>query len=190
MFTRRKFFSGAAALIGGSALFKRIAQGAEVVAAQSPAPASSNAYPPVVTPNGSSLPWKMVGGAKEFHLVAEPPRREFAPGMLVNCWGYNGQTPGPTLEAVEGDRVRILVTNHLPEPTTGPWHRSTGREVEPAGSNHSRQSEHGPSSDSFSWTSWVVSWHRWWPDSPKCMATANNHQRSAGNDANPRVCRR
>jgi len=122
MFTRRKFFSGAAALIGGSALFKRIAQGAEVVAAQSPAPASSNAYPTVVTPNGSSLPWKMVGGAKEFHLVAEPVRREFAPGMLVNCWGYNGQTPGPTLEAVEGDRVRILVTNHLPEPTTVHWH--------------------------------------------------------------------
>src|SRR6266404_7597184 len=123
MFTRRKFFSGAAALIGSSALFKRIAKGAEVVAVQSPAPASSNsAYPPVVTPNGSNLPGKMVGGVKEFHLVAEPVGREFAPGMLVNCWGYNGQTPGPTLEAVEGDRVRILVTNHLPEPTSVHWH--------------------------------------------------------------------
>src|SRR6266446_6898783 len=123
MFTRRKFFSGAAALIGGCALFKRIAQGAEVVAAQSPSPVSSTgAYPPVVTPNGSSLPWKMVDGAKEFHLVAEPIKREFAPGMLVNCWGYNRQTPGPTLEAVEGDRVRILVTNHLPEPTSVHWH--------------------------------------------------------------------
>ena len=123
MFTRRKFFSGAAALIGGSALFKRIAQGAEVVAAQSAAPASSTgAYSPVVTPNGSSLPWKMVDGVKEFHLTAEPVKREFAPGMIVNCWGYNGQTPGPTLEAVEGDRVRILVTNHLPEPTSVHWH--------------------------------------------------------------------
>src|SRR5260370_28969198 len=122
MLTSRKFSSGAADFIGGSQLFKRIAQGADVVEAQSPAPASSNAYPPVVTPNGSSLPWKMVGGAKEFHLVAEPVRREFAPGMLVNCWGYNGQTPGPTLEAAEGDRVRILVTNHLPEPTSVHWH--------------------------------------------------------------------
>ncbi len=56
---------------------------------------------------------------KEFHLVAEPVKREFAPGMTVNCWGYNGQTPGPTIEAVEGDRVRILVTNKLPEPTSG-----------------------------------------------------------------------
>src|SRR5207248_9431625 len=99
---------GTAALIGGSALFKRIAQGAEGVAAQSPVPASSNAYPAVVTPNGSSLPWKIVGGAKEFHLVAEPVKREFAPGMLVNGWGYHGHTPGPTLEALEGDRVRIL----------------------------------------------------------------------------------
>ena len=45
---------------------------------------------------------------KEFHLIAEPVKREFAPGMIVNCWGYNGQSPGPTIEAVEGDRVRIL----------------------------------------------------------------------------------
>jgi FtsP/CotA-like multicopper oxidase with cupredoxin domain len=42
--------------------------------------------------------------------------------MMVNCWGYNGQTPGPTIEAVEGDHVRILVTNKLPEPTTVHWH--------------------------------------------------------------------
>jgi FtsP/CotA-like multicopper oxidase with cupredoxin domain len=42
--------------------------------------------------------------------------------MVVNCWGYNGQTPGPTIEAVEGDRVRILVTNRLPEHTSIHWH--------------------------------------------------------------------
>ncbi|MCL4822307.1 MAG: copper oxidase [Vicinamibacteria bacterium] len=79
-------------------------------------------YTPVVTPNGSALPWVMKGGVKEFHLVAEEVKREFAPGMLVNCWGYNGQTPGPTIEAVEGDRVRILVTNRLKEHTTIHWH--------------------------------------------------------------------
>jgi hypothetical protein len=73
-------------------------------------------------PNGSTLPWKMVDGAKEFHLVAEPVKREFAPGMIVNCWGYNGQTPGPLIECVEGDRVRILVTNKLPERTSVHWH--------------------------------------------------------------------
>lgn len=79
-------------------------------------------YTPVVTPNGSTLPWKMEEGFKAFHLVAEPVKREFAPGFVVNCWGYNGQTPGPTFEVVEGDRVRIYVTNKLPEPTTIHWH--------------------------------------------------------------------
>ncbi len=125
MFTRRKFFTGAAALISGSALASRFARGAETIAAQgSPAPiAQANpGYVPVVTPNGTTLPWKMVGAVKEFHLTAEPVKREFAPGMMVNCWGYNGQTPGPTIEAVEGDRVRILVTNKLPEATSIHWH--------------------------------------------------------------------
>jgi FtsP/CotA-like multicopper oxidase with cupredoxin domain len=79
-------------------------------------------YIPVVTPNGSTLPFTMNKGVKEFRLVAEPVKREFAPGMVVNAWGYNGSTPGPTIEAVEGDRVRIFVTNKLPEPTSVHWH--------------------------------------------------------------------
>lgn len=79
-------------------------------------------YRPVITPNGSTLPWVMKNGVKEFQLVAEPVEREFAPGMTVKCWGYNGQTPGPTIEAVEGEKVRILVTNRLPEHTTIHWH--------------------------------------------------------------------
>jgi FtsP/CotA-like multicopper oxidase with cupredoxin domain len=64
----------------------------------------------------------MKSGVKEFHLIAEPVMREFASGMSVKCWGYNGSTPGPTIEAVEGDRIRILVTNKLPEHTTIHWH--------------------------------------------------------------------
>jgi hypothetical protein len=48
--------------------------------------------------------------------------REFASGMSVNLWGYNGQTPGPTIEAVEGDKIRVFVTNKLPEHTTVHWH--------------------------------------------------------------------
>jgi FtsP/CotA-like multicopper oxidase with cupredoxin domain len=83
---------------------------------------SRTAFTPVITPNGSTLPWRIEEGVKVFHLTAEPVKREFAPGFTVNCWGYNGQTPGPTIEAVEGDRVRILVTNLLPEPTTVHWH--------------------------------------------------------------------
>jgi FtsP/CotA-like multicopper oxidase with cupredoxin domain len=79
-------------------------------------------HPTVVTPNGTTLPWKKVGGVKVFHLVAEPVKREFAPGLMVNCWGYNGQTPGPTIEVQQGDHVRIYVSNRLPEPTSVHWH--------------------------------------------------------------------
>ncbi|WP_141589503.1 multicopper oxidase family protein [Myxococcus sp. AB056] len=76
----------------------------------------------VTTPNGSTLPWRKVGGVKVGHLVAMPVKHTFAPGLEVEAWGYNGSTPGPTIEAVEGDRLRIYVTNRLPEPTTVHWH--------------------------------------------------------------------
>ena len=86
------------------------------------APAAGRPYKPVVTLNGWTLPFRMRRGVKEFHLIAEPVVREFAPGFKGNLWGYNGQSPGPTIEVVEGDRVRIFVTNRLPEATTIHWH--------------------------------------------------------------------
>ena len=85
-------------------------------------PQTGRPYDPVATLNGWSLPWRMKDNVKEFHLVAEPVVRELAPGMKANLWGYNGQSPGPTIEAVEGDRIRIFVTNKLPEHTTVHWH--------------------------------------------------------------------
>ncbi len=85
-------------------------------------PQNGRPYNPVVTLNGWSLPWRMKNGVKEFHLVAEPVVRELAPGMKAKLWGYNGSSPGPTIECVEGDRVRIFVTNKLPEHTTIHWH--------------------------------------------------------------------
>ncbi len=79
-------------------------------------------YTPVTTPDGVSAKWRRNGAWKEFHLVAEEIEQEFAPGMTVKVWGYNGGSPGPTIEAVEGDNVRIFVTNRLPEHTTIHWH--------------------------------------------------------------------
>jgi FtsP/CotA-like multicopper oxidase with cupredoxin domain len=76
----------------------------------------------LITPHVGSLPQRVVDGVKVFHLIAEPLEHEFAPGLRAECWGYNGKTPGPTIEADEGDRVRIYVTNRLPEPTTVHWH--------------------------------------------------------------------
>ncbi len=126
---RRHFFAGAATAVAASAV-SRVAMAAlpEPVTQTSTgtaaplAPPNGRPYNPVVTLNGWTLPWRMNGGIKEFHLVAEPVVREMAPGFKVNMWGYNGQSPGPTIEVVEGDRVRIFVTNRLPEHTTVHWH--------------------------------------------------------------------
>ena len=59
---------------------------------------------------------------KEFHLIAEPVRTEFLPGRAVDAWGFNGTMPGPTIEVNEGDRVRIIFENQLPEMTALHWH--------------------------------------------------------------------
>src|SRR6185436_11309466 len=56
-------------------------------------------YTPVVTPNGATLPFRVVDGAKIFHLVAEPVTHTFAEGLVGECWGYNGRVHGPTIEA-------------------------------------------------------------------------------------------
>lgn len=130
MMNRRQFLSSSGAALVGAALVSR-AQAAAIPEAAShrhattlPPPEPSNGRPfhPVVTLNGWSLPWRMKNGWKEFHLVAEPVVREIAPGMKANLWGYNGQSPGPTIEVVEGDQVRIFVTNKLPEHTSVHWH--------------------------------------------------------------------
>ena len=118
--SRRNLLMGAGvavtALPGGNA------DGAQAPATSRTA-ASTQATPGrVTTLNGRSLDWRMVDGAKEYHLIASEFEHEFAPGCKARCWGYNGSTPGPTIEAVEGDRVRILVTNNLPEPTSVHWH--------------------------------------------------------------------
>ena len=129
--SRRTFLATSGlALAGVSQISGRIAAASipEAATQSSPVmqppliPSSGPEYRPVVTLNGWSLPWRMNGDWKEFHLVAEPVVRELAPGMKAHLWGYNGQSPGPTIECVEGDKVRIFVTNKLPEHTTIHWH--------------------------------------------------------------------
>ncbi|RYZ06596.1 MAG: copper oxidase, partial [Comamonadaceae bacterium] len=126
---RRRFLAGAASAIAAgsidrvamAALPEPVLQAGTATAAPL-VPPTGPGYDPVVTLNGWTLPWRMNAGVKEFHLVAEPVVREMAPGFKVDMWGYNGQSPGPTIEVVEGDRVRIFVTNRLPEHTTVHWH--------------------------------------------------------------------
>ncbi len=109
-------------LLGTSALGAISSLAAQAATAASAVPPPRRVSGRVITPNGRSLPWKMVGGVKVFHLIAEEIEHEFAPGTRVKAWGYNGTTPGPTIEAIEGDRVRIYVTNRLPEHTSVHWH--------------------------------------------------------------------
>src|SRR6266704_1902003 len=83
---------------------------------------SSSGIVSVETPDVSQLPWRMDRNVKEFHLIAEPVKQEIFPGRVVDLWGYNGSAPGPTIQVNQGDRVRIIVDNHLPEATSMHWH--------------------------------------------------------------------
>jgi FtsP/CotA-like multicopper oxidase with cupredoxin domain len=129
--SRRRFLATSGLMLAGVSQISGRAAAAgipEAVTQTSPVmqpplrPFDGQDYQPVVTLNGWTLPWQMNGDWKEFHLIAEPVVRELAPGMNAHLWGYNGQSPGPTIEAVEGDKVRIFVTNRLPEHTTVHWH--------------------------------------------------------------------
>jgi len=66
---------------------------------------------------------------REFSLTAREFEWELMPGSTVRAWGYNGQVPGPELRVGEGDRVRVILRNELPVPTTIHWH---GVHVTPA----------------------------------------------------------
>jgi FtsP/CotA-like multicopper oxidase with cupredoxin domain len=140
MISRRHFFKGASRAAGLAALgsVPPLARGAEPAsqaenstAIKGRTVAPTEAYPPgepgqdytpVITPNNVALPYRIVDGVKVFHLVAEEVDHEFAPGLKAHCWGFNGRVHGPTIEAVEGDRLRIYVTNKLPEATSVHWH--------------------------------------------------------------------
>jgi hypothetical protein len=80
---------------------------------------------PVITPDVPDLPFKLENGVKVFNLVAEPVKQVIVPGSLgktFDLWGFNGGAPGPTIQVNQGDRVRVLFDNHLPEPTGIHWH--------------------------------------------------------------------
>ena len=116
--SRRQFIG----ITGASALAAAAPTRLQAEAARSNNDSQPQGYRPVRTLNGWTLPYTLKDGVKEFHLRAEEIDHEFAPGTQAKCWGYNGSTPGPTIEVVEGDQVRILVTNALPEHTTIHWH--------------------------------------------------------------------
>ena len=82
----------------------------------------SGANAPVQTPDIRDLPFTLDNGVKVFHLIAEPVKQQIAPNKTLILWGFNGSAPGPTIQVNQGDRVRIILENHLPEPTSMHWH--------------------------------------------------------------------
>ncbi|HEY5616751.1 MAG TPA: copper oxidase [Vicinamibacterales bacterium] len=77
---------------------------------------------PVMTPDVPDMPWQLDGAVKVFNITVEPVRTEFIPGRIVDAWGFNGSVPGPTIQVNEGDRVRLIVENRLPESFSMHWH--------------------------------------------------------------------
>jgi FtsP/CotA-like multicopper oxidase with cupredoxin domain len=77
---------------------------------------------PVITTDVGDLPYTTDGSTKVFHLVAEVLRQKIHPDKTIDAWGFNGSAPGPTIQVNQGDHVRVIFDNHLPEPSSIHWH--------------------------------------------------------------------
>ncbi|MDQ2898485.1 MAG: copper oxidase [Acidobacteriota bacterium] len=112
---RRKFFRNTFGL--GAGLFAASKAGAQREASRPSGPPL-----PVQTPDLKDLPFTIDNGVKVFHLIAEPVKQQITPAKTIDVWGFNGSAPGPTIQINQGDRVRMVFDNHLPEPTSMHWH--------------------------------------------------------------------
>lgn len=71
---------------------------------------------------GQPLAFKVENGVKVFELTARPVRWNILDNVKVTAWTYNGTVPGPMIRVTEGDKVRIVLKNELPEATSIHWH--------------------------------------------------------------------
>lgn len=127
MSNRRHFFRNAfglgAGLVSASSVKAQEESGRTSGVKKGPAQAPTSGPPVLVqSPDLKDLAFTVDNGVKVFHLVAEPVKQQIAPNKTVDLWGFNGSAPGPTIQITQGDRVRIIVDNHLPEPTSMHWH--------------------------------------------------------------------
>ena len=77
---------------------------------------------PVVTTDIGDLPFEMDGDIKVFRLTAHVFQRQIAPQKTIDVWGFNGSAPGPTIQVTQGDKVRVIFKNELPESSSLHWH--------------------------------------------------------------------
>jgi manganese oxidase len=133
---RRKFLQGSS-LLGASWLLGHTAAaqhdqhqhtGQTSKSGQAKPDQPAGKYVPVQTPDLPKLEYTLDNGVKVFNLRAEVvhcellPKTHMGPARKMWGWGYQGSVPGPMIEVVEGDRVRVIFENKLPEPTTVHWH--------------------------------------------------------------------
>ena len=76
----------------------------------------------VVTTDVGDLPYDMDGDVKVFRLTAHVFKRQIAPDKTIDVWGFNGSAPGPTIQVTQGDKVRVIFKNELPEGSSIHWH--------------------------------------------------------------------
>jgi FtsP/CotA-like multicopper oxidase with cupredoxin domain len=128
------------------AKYRPIAWADPTIPISPPPPLMGRQMGKVHTLNVPPLGYEMDGDVKVFTLIMQPVKRFLSTGgpphpvvseiwkrnnpyvhhmrvpKEVKLWGYNGSVPGPTIELTQGDRVRIMVKNELPEPTSIHWH--------------------------------------------------------------------
>jgi manganese oxidase len=154
MDSRRSFLQVAAAAVarlgGMSRLFGMDTPPPVGTRSTRPKPAERSAPAvrrPVITPDVKNLPYTLDNGTKVFQLVAEPVKRKIVPWKTIDCWGFNGSCPGPTIQVNQGDQVRIVVENRLPESFAIHWH---GLEI-PYAMDKMGTSHRSPSPPGHSW---------------------------------------
>lgn len=77
---------------------------------------------PLAARGGERLEPTVVGGVKQFALSARVVRWTILPGVTVGAYAYNGVVPGPEIRVTQGERMRVVFRNELPEPTSIHWH--------------------------------------------------------------------
>ncbi len=77
---------------------------------------------PVVTTDVGDLRYTVDGNSKVFRLTAQVVKQQLAPDKTIDAWGFNGSAPGPTIQVNQGDHVRVIFENQLPEPSSIHWH--------------------------------------------------------------------
>jgi FtsP/CotA-like multicopper oxidase with cupredoxin domain len=83
----------------------------------------SEGVPPATETTGAQpLDYVLDGDTKVFTLTAQAVQWPIMEGVTVTAYSYNGMVPGPLLRVTEGDNVRVVLQNQLPDATTIHWH--------------------------------------------------------------------